>query len=95
MFPVRVHVRLFGALRKYSSSSGAELTFDVPRGTPVSALRPRVADALRRRFPAFAEDGLLAASVLADERRVLEDGEPVGSGLDHVTLAVLPPVCGG
>jgi molybdopterin synthase sulfur carrier subunit len=93
MYPVRVQVRLFGAFRKYSS--GAELTFDVPRGTPVSALRKRVAEALRRKFPAFCEDGLLNASVLADEHRVLDDGDPVGSGLDHVSLAVLPPVCGG
>jgi hypothetical protein len=89
MYPVRVHVR------QYSSSNGPDLTFDVPRGTPASALRRRVGEALRRSFPSFSEDGLLACSVLADDRRVLEDGDPVGSGLDHVTLAVLPPVCGG
>jgi molybdopterin converting factor small subunit len=93
VYPVRVQIKLFGAFRKYAT--GSDLSFDVPRGTPVSALRRRVGDALRRTFPTFSEDGLLACSVLADDRRVLEDGEPIGGGRDHVTLAVLPPVCGG
>lgn len=93
MYPVRVQVRLFGAFRKYSN--GSDLSFDVPRGTLVSALRKRVADALRRKFPTFSDEGLLNVSVLADEHRVLDDGDPIGRGLDHVSVAVLPPVCGG
>ncbi len=45
--------------------------------------------------PTFGDDGLLEVSVLADDQHVLEDSEQVGTGLDQVSIAVLPPVCGG
>lgn len=93
MYPVRVHVQLFGVFRKYSQ--GAEVIFDVPRGSPVSALRKSLAHALHKTCPTFGDDGLLEVSVLADDHHVLDDEEQVGSGLDQVSIAVLPPVCGG
>ncbi len=89
---VEVHVRLFGAVRACGS---AALTFVRPRGPEVRAVRRRVGEALRARHPGFADDALLAVSALADDRRVLDDGEPVGGGGERVTLAILPPVCGG
>jgi molybdopterin converting factor small subunit len=89
---VQVQVRLFGAFR---ASGSDELTFVVPRGTEVRAVRRRVGEALRARHPGFADDALLAVSALADERRVLDDGEPLGDLADRVCLAILPPVCGG
>lgn len=93
MDPVRVCVRLFGVFRKYSS--GADVSFEVPRGTTVSALRAYLGEALGRACPAFRDQGLLEASVLASEEEILDDGQPLGCGVDRVVLAVLPPVCGG
>ncbi len=92
MPPIHVDIRLFGSFRRYASGG---LTLDVPRGTVGSTLRRRIAEALRRASPSFDDDGLLALSVVADEHRVLEDADPVGAGLDRVSLAILPPVCGG
>lgn len=90
---VTVRIRLFGAFRKYSN--GDELALEVARGTTVAALRERLGDALRRGCAAFAEQALLDVSVLADDERILDDGDAVGLGADRVALAVLPPVCGG
>jgi molybdopterin converting factor small subunit len=89
---VRVRVELYGSFRRYSD---ADLAFEVPRGTTVSALRRHLGDALRRACPSFAAQGLLDASVLADASRVLDEEQLVGHGIDEVSLAVLPPVCGG
>jgi sulfur-carrier protein len=93
MGPVRVDVRLFGAFRKYSTT--ALVSLDVPRGTRVAVLRELVGAALRRDCPAFHEQELLEASAVADDERILPDEQPIGVGVDRVSLAVLPPVCGG
>lgn len=93
MDPVRVCVRLFGAFRKYSSGADVYVSFDVPRGTTVAALRQHLGEALRCNCPAFADQQLLDVSVLADDERILDDGQLLGD--DRVSLAVLPPVCGG
>lgn len=92
MIPVRVQVRLFGAFRKYAAE---ELTLELPHGTRIGTLRKRLADALRARCPGFADEALLDVSVVADEQRVLADTDVVGGGGGGVSLAVLPPVCGG
>ena len=91
MDPVRVRVRLFGAFRKYAT--GGDVAFDVPLGTTVAALRAHLGEALRRACPAFADQPLLDASVLADDERILDDAQALGAG--DLSLAVLPPVCGG
>ncbi|HTP29469.1 MAG TPA: hypothetical protein VMK12_27865 [Anaeromyxobacteraceae bacterium] len=90
--PVRVRVRLFGALRKYSSEP--EIAFDVPRNTRVAALREHLTEILKRTHPAF-DGALITASVLADESRILREDEEVGTSADEASLALLPPVCGG
>ena len=90
---LQIDVRLFGAFRKYSN--GAEVTFEVPHGTTVSAVRKYLGEALRRGAAAFADQPLLDASVLADDDEILDDAQPLGSGADRISLAVLPPVCGG
>jgi molybdopterin converting factor small subunit len=93
MKSIQVRVQLFGAFRKYSS--GSDLRFEVPPGTTFSAVRGHLGAALRSAFPAFVEQALLDVSVLADADRVLDEDQLLGAGLDVVTLAVLPPVCGG
>jgi hypothetical protein len=92
MSPLRVHVRLLGAFRKYEAN---ELTLELPRGTRVATLRRRLADALRLRCPTFADEALLDVSVLADEHRVLEDADLLDASPGRLSLAVLPPVWGG
>jgi molybdopterin converting factor small subunit len=88
---LRIDVRLFGALRKYAN--GAEISLEVPSGTTVSGLRSYLGDALRRGGAAFADQPLLDASVLADEEQILDDAQALVA--DRISLAVLPPVCGG
>jgi molybdopterin converting factor small subunit len=92
MSAIQVQVRLFGAFRKYATD---ELIVELPRGSRVGALRRRLADELRRRCPTFVDEALLDVSVLADAHRVLADGDVVDGGAGRVSLAVLPPVCGG
>jgi molybdopterin converting factor small subunit len=89
---VEVQIRLFGAFRKYSA---CELTLEVPQGTPVRKLRRRVADVLRARCPEFADEALLDLSAFAEEDRILRDTDLVGRGPGTVSVAILPPVCGG
>jgi molybdopterin converting factor small subunit len=90
MSAIQVHVRLFGAFRVYEPH---ELTVEVPRGSRIVTLRRRLADELRRACPTFADEALLDVSVLADEHHVLGDEDVLDGG--RVSLAVLPPVCGG
>lgn len=92
MDDVKVRIRLFGAFRRYAG--GADVWLDVPRGTTVAALRTRLGEALRAACPSFAEQGLLDVSVLADDVRILEDAHRIGDA-DGLSLAILPPVCGG
>lgn len=89
---IEVRLRLFGAFRRCAAE---EVSVQVPRGSRIGAVRGRVAAELRRRWPAFAEEGLLEASVIADEHRVLDDGDLLESAGGPVSLAILPPVCGG
>jgi molybdopterin converting factor small subunit len=91
MEAIRVRVRLFGAFRKYSER--AEVALDVPRGTTVAALRRHLGEALRAACPGFADQPLLDISALADDERILDDAHLLGG--DRLSLAVLPPVCGG
>jgi molybdopterin synthase sulfur carrier subunit len=90
---LRVEVRLFGAFRQYSS--GASVSFEVPRGTLVSEVRPRLLEALDRDAASPEVRQLVNASVIADDSRILDEAQELGGGLDAVSLAVLPPVCGG
>jgi molybdopterin converting factor small subunit len=93
MKSIQVRVQLFGAFRKYSS--GSDLRFEVPPGTTVSAVRGHLGAGGGRGVPAFVGRSPPSLLVLADADRVLDEDQLLGAGLDVVTLAVLPPVCGG
>ncbi|MGC4000245.1 MAG: hypothetical protein QM767_23520 [Anaeromyxobacter sp.] len=88
---VQVTVRLFGALRRLAP--GAEVVVEVAPGTPVSALRGKLFQALAS--PGAPAEALLESSAFADDAQVLAEDQPVGEGAARVTLALLPPVCGG
>ena len=89
----RLRVQLFGAFRKYAPDGDVHL--EVPPGTPLAAVRTRLGEALREIFPAFRDQGLLDVSVFADDERILDDGQALGDDRAELSLAVLPPVCGG
>jgi molybdopterin converting factor small subunit len=87
----RVSLRLFGAFRDIAG--GAELTLEVPAGTTVARLRGHVKEALARALPARPHDQLVELSALASDSAILPDSHLVAG--DDVSLAILPPVCGG
>lgn len=87
--PITVSVRMFGAFRKYHPGT---LAVEVPDGSSAAAIKEAIGATLRQTNPAFADDDLIAKSVLADNQRVLGSDERIHGA---VSLAILPPVCGG
>jgi molybdopterin converting factor small subunit len=85
----RVRLRLFGAFRQVAP----ELMVEVPRGTTVAELRRHVKQALARTGRAAADDDLVELSAVASDAEILSDSDRLGGG--DVSLALLPPVCGG
>jgi molybdopterin converting factor small subunit len=90
---VRVRVRLCGAFRE-AVAEGA-LAVDVPRGTTVAAFREHLKAALARARPGWRGSDLVDASVLASASEILPESYALGHAPEPVTIAVLPPVCGG
>ncbi|MBU3656465.1 MAG: MoaD/ThiS family protein [Rhodocyclaceae bacterium] len=82
-------IRMFGAFRKYHQG---ELTLDLPVGSTASTVKSAIAATLQQSNPAFGNSDLIEKSVLADNHRILPDDAKISSA---VTLAILPPVCGG
>lgn len=81
---------LFGAFRQYTQ--GSSLSLDVPVGTTIVTLRPLLEQALRQRYPQFSNAGLINDSAVADANSILPEDTALTDGM---TLAILPPVCGG
>jgi hypothetical protein len=76
-------MRLYGAFRQYQDS----VTFTVPSGSRVAAIK----DALGQALGPQARN-LVADSVIANDTTIL----PPGFVADRdISLSVLPPVCGG
>ena len=84
-------VRLFGRFRKYVGTD-THIEIELNDEMPVGEVKALIGEALRHRNSEFADDQLLADSVLADQHKVFtpEDRVPVGR-----EVAILPPVCGG
>lgn len=89
---VEIRVRLFGAFRRWSPDGALRLA--APPGTSAAALRALLLAALERLDARFDGQALVAASALADESCLLDEGWSVPAG-GPVELAILPPVCGG
>lgn len=89
-----IEVRLFGVFRKYvSDSNGVRL--QIPEEATVREVKSALATYLAENSPNFkAGEGamLITDSAIANEERVMNDGDPIHPAR---TLAILPPVCGG
>ncbi len=90
---VRVRLLLFGAFRDLAQ--GAELRLEVPCGTTVSGLRPRIRDALARARPSVDVAGLVESSALACDSGIRAESHAFGRDAEEPPVCLLPPVCGG
>lgn len=85
-----ITIRLFGALKKFSSDG--MLLLDVPEPCSVQELRKLCDTALSAKYPDTFKSALIERSAFADAARVLGNNEQV---IACGPLALLPPVCGG
>ena len=90
---VRIRLLLFGAFRDLAH--GAELNLEVPRGTTVADLRPRICDALARVRTSVDVGELVESSALASDSGILAESHAFGRHADEPPVCLLPPVCGG
>ena len=87
---IEVHLRLFGRFREFGD--GETCSIRLPTGSKAADARRALAELLRATHPDRDVDRLIHDAVLADDEDILS-GETV---LDRdMTLAILPPVCGG
>jgi len=87
---IEIQVKLFGPFRSLSLQE--ELTLVLPQNSTSVEVRQALEPLLKNNTPTYDVRSLLAHSVFADENHVLEETDPIHSGMH---LAVLPPVCGG
>lgn len=85
-----ISLRLFGEFRQYFEGDFAEIT--LPRGAGIQDLREAFKAAVIERNPGVADVGVVNRAAIADENAIL-DSDFVFE--QDMTLAVLPPMCGG
>jgi molybdopterin converting factor small subunit len=86
---IQVKIELFGAFRQFTKQDTLELS--VEQGIKLPELRKALERALHE-TPNKSLQSLIESSAFADEKAILDES----LSLDHdMTLAVLPPVCGG
>ncbi|QQG37300.1 MAG: MoaD/ThiS family protein [Micavibrio aeruginosavorus] len=83
MKQVTVNVRLYGGFRKYKDS----VDLSIPAGTPVSAVKESLCQALGPQ-----SRDLIMDSVVANDQTILPQGYVIEGDM---RLSILPPVCGG
>lgn len=84
-----VNIRLFGAFRNYISEPS--VTLEVETGSTARYVRSSLEKYLMGKAENF-DSKIIEESMLATEDAVLELDDAVPQG---VSLAILPPVCGG
>lgn len=84
-----VTIRLFGAFRNYISAPSVIL--EVATGSTAGMVRQNLEDYFLAHSENF-DRKIIAESMLATEEAVLELDDVIPGG---VSLAILPPVCGG
>jgi len=87
---ITLTISMFGAFRAFSGKEA--FVIEVPHGATLAQVRLALKQELKQRNPEFGNDALVDESALADEKEIL----PESAIFTHdVSLAILPPVCGG
>ena len=91
MEKIEIHINLFGAFRDLQS--GPSFRFHTYLPISVSDLKKNLVHEFASLAPSKVDiSALLQVSAVATEKKVLTDHEIIS---EKVTLALLPPVCGG
>ncbi|MFM8313458.1 MAG: MoaD/ThiS family protein [Deltaproteobacteria bacterium] len=83
-------VRLFGKLKAYSTQG--ELFVSTLETMSTAEFRELVAQEIQKTHPEFPGAQELQSSAIANDSRILFEGEAIG---DAREFSLLPPVCGG
>ena len=83
MTEIAIHIKLFGAFRKF----GDALDFSVPAGSTVATIKKAMSEFIKGK-----ESMLIFDSVLANDNVILQDNHIFET---NAKLCILPPVCGG
>ncbi len=81
MSDISIHMKLFGAFRKF----GESLDFSMPVGSTIAEVKTALQQKLNG-------EGLVFDSVLANDNSILRDHDVLDKDAE---LSILPPVCGG
>jgi molybdopterin converting factor small subunit len=87
---IKLKVELFGAFRQYTDHEYLEISLNP--GSTIQDLRQTFEQALQAICPETSVGDLIAASAFADVESILDERSRFERDM---TLAVLPPVCGG
>lgn len=85
-----LQIKLFGCLRKYSTTE--PLILKAITGETVLQIKKRLLTLLSEINSDFDDHEIIAVSALAHTQKILTDDQAI---LISGDLAVLPPVCGG
>ena len=78
---ITIHIKLFGAFRKF----GESLDFCLPAGSTIATVKAALQQKLHG-------ERLVFDSVLANDNAILHDHDILNNDAE---LSILPPVCGG
>ncbi len=85
---MKVDINLYGAFRKFGAS---KITLEVPGNANCSDLRTIFYEYMRKNNAEITRE-LVDASVFATDQEVLVNTDTIKNDM---SLAILPPVCGG
>lgn len=85
---IDVKLYLYGGFRQLGAS---EITFKLQEHSTVSDLREKLKQYIQQSKSEISEQ-IVKISVFATDESILRDSDPVSG---HMSLSVLPPVCGG
>ncbi|MEN9902350.1 MAG: hypothetical protein RL651_1014 [Pseudomonadota bacterium] len=86
---LNISVQLFGAFRRFHPQP---VELSIEKNAKIKEVKSALEDALRKLNPEFNDEELLSKSVLANNQKIYQDDDVI---VESVTIAILPPVCGG
>lgn len=89
VFTMVVHIRFFGALKRYATSG---MSIEISSSSSIAELREVIKGKLQKDFPGEFNTALLDRAAIADETNILSLQTILN---DRTKLSILPPVCGG